>query len=211
MPSSIRIQYNLPDEAYLDRLLTDDLILRYVKDDYEYSRHRTEFYDTEDWRLTGAGYSLDAAPELALPVVHLARGKLRGDELPGLFRGEMWTAPFHGPDTMIASLGERGAPPEFMAMARGLSLQKLFEIRHSSQSTTLYLPDRTRICMSFENSLLMAGGKEARSYMLTMDLLFGEESQLVIYCQQIREKFDLPPVVLSRQQQALNLIGGKQA
>ncbi len=209
MPSSIRIQYILPTESYMDDLLTDDLILRYVKDDYEYSRHRTEFYDTEDWRLTGAGYSLDAAPELALPVVHLARGKLRGDELPGLFRGEMWTAPFHGPDTMIASLGERGAPPEFMAMARGLSLQKLFEIRHSSQSTTLYLPDRTRICMSFDDSVIMAGGREERSFELCMDLLFGEEQQLVIYCQQIQERFGLPPVLLSREQKAQRLLAEK--
>ena len=30
MPSATRIQYNLPSEAYLDQLLTDDLILRYV-------------------------------------------------------------------------------------------------------------------------------------------------------------------------------------
>ncbi len=208
MPSSTRIQYILPTEAYMDKMLTDDLILRYVKDDYEFSRHRTEFFDTADWRFTAAGYSLDTAPELSLPVIHLARGKLMPEELPGLFRGETWTAPFTGQDTMIDALADWGAPPEFLAMARGQTLHRHFEISHSSQSTTLYLPDRTRICMSFENALLSAGGKESRSYMLTMDLLFGEEGQLVNYCQQIRERFGLPPVVLSRQQQALNLMGG---
>ena len=112
MPSSIRIQYDLPDEAYLDRLLTDDLILRYVKDDYEYARHRTEFYDTPDWLLTSRGYSLDVAPELAIPSIHLARGKLAPEELPGLFRGEVWTAPYDGVERMLPALEERGAPRE---------------------------------------------------------------------------------------------------
>ena len=206
MPSSTRIQYELPSEDFLDRLRTDDLILRYVKDDYEFSRLRTEFYDTEDWLLSGAGYSLDATPELAIPVTHLARGLLWSKELPGLFRGETWTAPFEGPETMVASLGERGAPPEFMKLAEGKALVKLFEISQSNQSTTLYLPDRTRISMTFENGLLTVDSREERRFVLSMDLLFGEENQLINYCQQIRERFALPPVILSRHRLAQHLL-----
>ncbi len=207
MPSSIRIQYELPDEAYLDRLLTDDLILRYVKDDYEFGTHRTEFYDTSDWLLSARGYSLDVAPELAIPAVHLARGRLAPEELPGLFRGELWVAPYEGdPAGILSALELRGAPPEFLDLAAGKELLRQFVITHSSQSTTLYLPDRTRICMSFENGVLTAGGRSERCYVLSMDLLFGEEGQLINYCQQIRDRFELPPVVLSRQQRALALL-----
>jgi len=206
MPSSIRIQYSLPSEEYLDRLLTDDLILRYIKDDYDRSKHRTEFYDTGDWRFTAAGYSLDLAKDLTFPIIHLARGTLVPEELPGLFHGETWTAPYDGMEGITAALRERGAPPEFIAMAEGQTLVKHFEIAHSSTATTLYLPDRTRILMSFDSGVLMAGGREERSYELSMDLLFGEESQLVNYCQQIQEQFGLSPVVLSRQQRAQRLI-----
>ena len=209
MPSATRIQYELPSETYMDQLLTDDLILRYVKDNYQYSRHRTEFYDTPDWRLTKAHYSMDVDRDLALPVVHLARARLTPDDLPGLLHGDTWTAPFESVDTMVDALADRGAPYEFLSIARGAELVRHFEIAHSSQSTTLYLPDRTRICMSFDDSVIMAGGREERSFELCMDLLFGEEQQLVIYCQQIRERFGLPPVLLSREQKAQRLLAEK--
>ena len=206
MPSATRIQYGLPSEAYMDKLLTDDLILRYVKDNYEFSKHRTEFYDTPDWRLTKEHYSMDVDRDLSIPTVHLARARLTPDDLPGLLHGDTWTAPFEGVDTMVDALAHRGAPLGFLSIARGAELVCHFEIAHSSQSTTLYLPDRTRICMSFDDSVIMAGGKEERSFELCMDLLFGEEQQLIIYCQQIRERFGLPPVLLSREMRAQRLL-----
>ena len=209
MPSATRIQYGLPSEAYMDQLLTDDLILRYVKDNYEFSKHRTEFYDTPDWRLTKEHYSMDVDRGLAIPTVHLARARLTPDDLPGLLHGDTWTAPFESVDTMVDALAHRGAPLGFLSIARGAELVCHFEIAHSSQSTTLYLPDRTRICMSFDSSVMTAGGREGRSYELTMDLLFGEEPQLINYCQQIRERFELPPVMLSREQKALKLLAGE--
>ena len=208
MPSATRIQYELPSETYLDQLLTDDLILRYVKDNYAYSRHRTEFYDTPDWALTRAHYSMDVDRDLAIPTVHLARARLTPDDLPGLLRGDTWTAPFEGVDTMVDALAHRGAPLSFLSIARGAELVCHFQIDHSSKSTTLYLPDRTRICMSFDYSVMLAGGKQGRSYELIMDLLFGEEEQLVNYCQQIRERFGLPPVLLSREMKAQRLLAG---
>ena len=209
MPSATRIQYNLPSEAYLDQLLTDDLILRYVKDNYEYARHSTEFYDTPDWRFTRMYYSMDVDRSLALPVVQLARARMAPDDLPGLLHGDTWTAPFESVETMVEALAQRGAPPAFLAAARGQELTCHFTIRHSSKATTLYLPDRTRICMSFDSSVMTAGGREGRSYELTMDLLFGEEQQLINYCQQIRERFELPPVMLSREKKALKLLAGE--
>ena len=209
MPSATRIQYGLPSQSYMDQMLTDDLILRYVKDDYEYSKHRTEFYDTPDWRLTKEHYSMDVDRELAIPTVHLARARQTPDDLPGLLHGDTWTAPFESVDTMVDALAHRGAPLGFLSIARGAELVCHFEIAHSSQSTTLYLPDRTRLCMSFDDSVILAGGKEERSFELCMDLLFGEEQQLIIYCQQLRERFGLPPVLLSREMKAQRLLAGR--
>ena len=209
MPSATRIQYQLPSENDMDRLLSDDLILRYVKDDFEYGKYLTEFYDTEDWSLARSAYSTDVERDLALPVVHLARARLTPDDLPGLLRGDTWTAPFESVETMVDALAQRGAPQEYVDLARGRELVRHFSIAHSSKSTTLYLPDRTRLCMAFDSMVMTAGGREERSYELVMDLLFGEERQLVNYCQQIRDRFGLPPVLLSREQRALRLMGRK--
>ncbi len=208
MPSVTRIQYTLPNLSCLDQLLTDDLILRYVKDDYQASRHNTEFYDTADWALTRHGFSLDVIREQALPVVHLARGIVADQSLPGLFHGEEWVAPFTELAQVPAALLDRGAPASFGELIRPEQLEYKFAIQHSSKSTTLYLPDRTRIEMSFDSGVLVVDTQHKPTFELSMNLLFGEEKLLINYCQQLCERFSLPPVELSREQRALMLLRG---
>ena len=206
MPSVTRIQYALPNAQYLDRLLTDDLILRYVKDDYEYSENCWEFYDTADWLLTKNGYSLYVSRDQELHTVRLARGRLEPQLLPGLFHGDHWVAPYTGIDYAPGALMERGAPEAFRELTVGQQLQRNFFILYKRKSTTLYLPERTRITMAFDSGELVAGEKRQPTYDLSMELLYGEEGQLVNYCQQLREQFQLPPVLISREQRALRLM-----
>ena len=210
MPSVTRIQYALPNGQYLDHLLTDDLILRYVKDDYEYSENCWEFYDTADWLLTRKGFSLNVSRDQELHTVQLARGRVSSpEELPGLFHGDHWVAPYTGIDYAVDALMERGAPEAFRELTVGQHLQRNFFILYKRKSTTLYLPERTRIDMAFDSGEIVAGEKRQPTYDLSMELLYGEEKQLVNYCQQICERFDLPPVLLSREQRALKLLRGE--
>ena len=206
MPTVTRIQYELPDAQFLNRMLTDDLILRYVKDSYEVSEHCLEFYDTPDWTLTSAGFSLDVEREEEIPVVRLACGRLATETRPGLCRGEEWTAPFMGLESAVEALLERGAPERVRALLAGRPLQRNFYMLYSAKSTTLYLPDRTRILMSFNNGELVTGERRLSVYNLSMELLFGEESLLVNYCEQICERFRLPPAEISREGKALRLM-----
>ncbi len=208
MPSVTRIQYALPNGQYLDRLLKDDLILRYVKDDYAYSENCWEFYDTEDWLLTRKGYSLNISRDQELHTVQLARGRL-DPSLPGLLHGDHWVAPYTGMDYAVEALMERGAPEEFRELTVGRQLQRNFFILYKRKSTTLYLPERTRIDMAFDSGEIVAGEKRQPTYDLSMELLYGEEDQLVNYCQQLQEQFGLPPVLLSREQRALRLMNGE--
>lgn len=205
MPTVTKIQYELPDAQFLNRMLTDDLILRYVKDAYDVSEHCLEFYDTKDWALTGGGFSLNLEREDEIPVLRLFSGKLDPEVLPGLFRGEEWAAPFMGVETAVAALLERGAPDRLRRLT-SRTLQRNFFMIYSTKSTTLYLPDRTRVLMSFDNGELVAGDRRMPIYNLSMELLFGEERLLVNYCEQICEQFRLQPVNRSRESKALSLM-----
>lgn len=206
MPSVIRIQYQLPNAQYLDKLLTDDLILRYVKDAYDLSEHCVEYYDTPDWALTEAGFSLGVTRAQEIPVVSLVRGDIETGGQPGLYRGEKWVAPFDKPENAAEALLGRGAPPAFGELASSRQLALRFFVIHSSKSTTLYLPDRVRVEMSFNSGQLVADTKREPVYELGLELLFGDEQPLLNYCEQLCQRFDLKPVLLSRAQKALRLL-----
>ena len=212
MPTVVRVQYNLPDAQFLNEMLRDDLILRYVKDDYQRSEHRLEFYDTDDWALMNQGMSLGINGSMAIPVIELQQG-LRpkaGDpdfySFPGFYRGMQFIAPYEQEGDLIAPLMQRGAPESFRETASSAPLQKWFTTVSDRLSTTLYLPDRTRVDMAFDHAELAVEDKRQPSYFLFFELLFGDVSLLLNYCEQVAEHFRLSPVQLSRQQQALRLL-----
>lgn len=214
MPTVIRIQYQLPNAQYLDNLLTDDLILRYVKDSYIRTEHCVEYYETPEWDLAEAGFSMSANRAEEIPVVRLCRGAVDASDFPGLYRGQEWVAPYDMPEQATAALVEwatgalveRGAPPEFRTLVQLQSLSMSYFTIYSRKSTTLYLPDRTRLEMAFDSGELVLGGKRSPFYELGLELLFGDEGPMLTYCQQLGERFHLPPVLHTREQQALQLL-----
>ena len=107
---------------------------------------------------------------------------------------------------MVDALAHRGAPLSFLSIARGAELVCHFQIDHSSKSTTLYLPDRTRVSMDFDEGMILVEDKRQPTYFLFFELLFGDESLLLNYCEQVQAQFRLSPVQLSRQQMALRIL-----
>ena len=206
MPTVVRMQYALPNAQFLNDLLTDDLILRYVKDDYETGEQCIEFYDTRDWTLSAAGFSLGITRSQEIPVSILNQGKRRAESMQGLYTGVEWVAPFTDLAHCVSLLRGRGAPEAFEAAVGAQALTRCFYTISRTKSTTLYLPDRTRIDMSFDNGELVAGDKRQPVYALYLELLYGDEAPLFHYCRQLSEHFQLSPVLLSRHQQALRLL-----
>ena len=212
MPTVVRVQYNLPDAQFLNEMLRDDLILRYVKDDYNRSEHCLEFYDTDNWALMSRGFSLGVTRSLTIPVIELQQG-LRPKpgapgyySFPGFYEGRQYIAPYEQEGELIAPLMQRGAPEAFRETASAAPLQKWFSTISDRLSTTLYLPDRTRVDMAFDHAELVVEDKRQPSYFLFFELLFGDIGLLLNYCEQVAEHFQLSPVQLSRQQQALRLL-----
>ncbi len=206
MPSIIRVQYTLPDAQFLNELLRDDLILRYVKDDYSRSEHCLEFYDTDNWALMSRGFSLGVTRSQEIPVIELQQGLRIQSDFPGLYHGRQFIAPFGGEDDLVEPLMKRGAPESFRETATASPLQRWFCTESSRLSTTLYLPDRTRVSMDFDEGVIVVEEKRHPTYFLFFELLFGDESLLLNYCEQVQAQFGLSPVQLSRQQMALRIL-----
>ena len=104
MPSVVRVQYTLPDAQFLNELLRDDLILRYVKDDYSRSEHCLEFYDTDNWSLMSRGFSLSVTRSRQIPVIELQQGLRLRREFPGLYEGIQYVAPYEQEGDMVEPL-----------------------------------------------------------------------------------------------------------
>lgn len=206
MPSIIRVQYTLPDAQFLNELLRDDLILRYVKDDYSRSEHCLEFYDTDNWSLMDHGFSLGVTRSQEIPVIELQQGLRLSSDFPGLYHGRQFIAPFGSEEDLVEPLMKRGAPETFRETAASAPLRQWFYTLSHRLSTTLYLPDRTRVSMDFDNGEIVVEDKRQSTYFLFFELLFGDESLLLNYCEQVQAQFRLSPVQLSRQQMALRIL-----
>ncbi len=206
MPSVIRVQYTLPDAQFLNELLRDDLILRYVKDDYSRSEHLIEFYDTDNWALMSRGLSLGVTRSQQIPVIELQQGLRIQSDFPGLYHGYQFIAPFEREDDLVEPLMRRGAPAAFRETASASPLRRWFCTESQRLSTTLYLPDRTRVSMDFDEGMILVEDKRQPTYFLFFELLFGDESLLLNYCEQVQAQFRLSPVQLSRQQMALRIL-----
>ena len=206
MPSIVRVQYTLPDAQFLNELLRDDLILRYVKDDYSRSEHCLEFFDTDNWSLMSRGFSLGVTRSQEIPVIELQQGLRIQSDFPGLYHGRQFLAPVRSEDDLVEPLMKRGAPEAFRDTASSAPLQRWFYTLSHRMSTTLYLPDRTRVSMDFDNGEIVVEEKRQPTYFLFFELLFGDEALLLNYCEQVQAQFQLSPVQLSRQQMALRIL-----
>ncbi len=206
MAAEIEFKYSLPNAQFLENLLKDDLILRYVKDSFRTKESCSEYFDTQDWALSDKDFALRITRSEENQVAVLKQGSFRGGGILGLYRGYQWYSPFEGLDTLISDLIERGAPRIIAELTAGKTLGMCFYTILSRKITTLYLPDRTRIEMCFDSGELIADEKRMPVYELGLELLYGSEELLLNYCEQLREKFALSPVVLSKHERALRLL-----
>jgi len=60
--------------------------------------------------------------------------------------------------------------------------------------------------MDFDNGEIVVEDKRQSTYFLFFELLFGDVSLLLNYCEQVQAQFGLSPVQLSRQQMALRIL-----
>ncbi len=206
MAAEIEMKFSLSGPQSIESMLKDELALKYVKDAFRTKESCSEYYDTHAWELSAGSYELRITRSEEPKVAVLKQGTFRDEDMPGLYRGSRWIAPYAGLDTVLPDLIERGAPREIAELADGRPLELCFYTILNRKYATLYMPDRTRVELCFDSGELIAGAKRMPLYELGLELLYGSEDLLLDYCRQLSERFSLSPMLLSRHERALRLL-----
>lgn len=206
MPAEIELKYSLTSAHTMEHMIKDELIQHYIKDPFKQSESRSDYYDTQDWTLSEHDFALRVTMLSNMQVAVLKKGNFRSEDVKGLYRGSQWYSPFSGTATIVEDLMDRGAPAEFRDLMEGKSLEPCFYTQLSRNKNTLYLPDRTRVEISFDIGELVADGKHMPLYELGLELLYGSEELLINYSEQLTEKFTMTPVLLTKQERALRFL-----
>jgi inorganic triphosphatase YgiF len=206
MASEIEIKLTLPDKFSVERIIGDEFFTRYIKDEFTVRETLSEYYDTPDWALAENDYFLRIRELNGRHVAVLKQGRIDAAESPGLFTGQQWLCFFDGAETVLERLIDRAAPPALVEIVGGQPLAPCFHADYTRRYTALYMPDMVRIELSFDIGELRAEGKSEPLYEMGLELLYGGTASLLNFSAQLREYFDLPPTLLTKQQRALRLL-----
>jgi inorganic triphosphatase YgiF len=206
MSSEIEMKLMLPDKYTMDKIIKDEFLSQYIKDDLTIRETYSEYYDTPDWALEKHGFILRVRRTGGISVAALKFGRIDNIESPGLFDGLQWLCMFNGADTVISDLVERTAPDELYQIVGDKKLSVCFQSEYIRRYTTLYLPDRVRIELSLDDGKLICENKSEPLYEMGLELLYGNMAALLNFCTQLMEHFGLQPALLTKQQRALRLI-----
>ncbi|NLV49150.1 MAG: CYTH domain-containing protein [Clostridiales bacterium] len=199
-------KFTLPGAYYAEKIMSEDYVARYIKDDYKINTARSVYYDTEDWSLNAHDYTLRVRESGGSSVVALKHGRIDTVNRPGFFRSEQFLCSFNNAETVVDDLLDKGAPRELADIVGGRPLSPCFTFNFTRRSAVLYLPDMLRAELCFESGILDTGNKAEPLEEMTVELLFGDEDGFVAYCKRFLNEMDLSPVLLTRQQYALRLL-----
>lgn len=206
MASEIDMKLLVPDKYTLDKIKNNEVFSRYYKDDLTIRQTYSEYLDTPDWDLEQNSYILRVRRKNTHQIAALKHGKIDNLNNPGLFTGQQWLCRYSGPETIISDLQNRAAPSELSDIVGDKKLEICFASEYKRQYTTLYMPDRVCIEISFDEGFIYCDGKSETLCNIGLELLFGSTGALINFSNQIMESLGLMPDLLTKQQRALRLI-----
>ena len=206
MSTEIEIKLVLPNAATIERILDDEFVLRYVKDEFISVEMHSAYYDTADWILAQKDYMLRVRTVNGTQIATLKHGSIDPAQHPGLFHCRQWKCRFMESDELVSALIARGAPQEIEELLKGKQLVQAFHSDYRRRHATLYLPDMLRAELSLDRGTLNAEEKSEPLYELGLELLYGKSEDMTAYCEQLMHHFSISPALLTKQQRALRLI-----
>jgi inorganic triphosphatase YgiF len=208
MATEIEFKYSLENPAEAGVIANSDYVTQYLRDDWTERSTLDVYYDTDNWDLAERNALLRVRAWINLSIATLKFGSFKQEGHPGLYRGENFSTIFHGVGPVMRELIDHGAPESFADIA-GAKLSPAYEYKCTRRFATLYLPEMTRVELSFDEGVLTVGDKSVKTCEMTLELLFGPVSELEAYCERLVTEHRLEPHKQTKQETALRLLRSK--
>lgn len=205
MSTETEIKYALDGTVLAERVLRDERVTQYLKDNWKSCEVTDIFYDTPDWDLAGKNMMLRVRTVAGVSVGSLKCGGYAGNDFAGLYRGSKYICNFTDVNSLPSDLTARGAPEIITDIAKH-GLTQAFSVRFTRRMAILYMPEMTRAELCVDSGIIAVQDKTEPLCEMTFELLFGGLSGLEIYCGNLAADHKLEPRLLTKQQLALRLL-----
>lgn len=206
MASEVKFKITVPGKIFITKAINEDLITRYMKEDFMVYESDFDYYDTPDWDLCENGYLLRVCTNGERPAATLRCGSIEQTGTPGLYTGQGWLAYFKSADTIVEEFSRRGAHSQFSDYASRGELAVRFRSHRLRRRTNLYLPEMTRVDLALDEGEITVDNKSEAILHMSFTLSYGDVGMLINYCEQIMQEFSLPPDLSTMAQKALRLL-----
>jgi len=208
MPTEIEIKIQMPDEDVIGRIMTDENVTRFIREDFSVHHMHTVYYDTPDWDLCREGFMLRIRSDGVRMVASLKHGGVDTGEHAGMCIRTKWICTATEIDTAVESLMNAGAPERFYELTRGKPIVETCRADFARTSNILYLPEGLRVELAMDRGTMEAGGNAGPILEMELELLFGRVGSLQPFVSALSETYGLVPETRTKYEKAYILATG---
>lgn len=211
MAIETEIKLRIEDTFTVEKLISDERVQSYLKEDFRDIQMESTYYDTADGEAVRRRWALRLRREDDKTVATLkTRNELSVEGGKNIFIRNEWQTEAPTFEAAIPQLIELGAPEELRTVVENSSLQAQCQVRFVRKSAILYLPDGVRVDMCVDRGELIAGEKSEPIWELELELLFGAPSAVEELAAYLEEKYGLKKEYVSKYERALRLLRSRR-
>ncbi len=198
MPTEIEIEMRAPDKDIFNRLLLDENVSQYIKDEVTTRHIKTRYYDTVDFSLNRAGFRIRVREIDGMYIAALKTNNIDKNGPEGLSTVHSWQCIVQDPLHTVDKLISVGAPDNIADIIGGRELQECYQTEYRRTSAILHMPEGLRVELAMDEGSISIGGRSKPLMRLELELLFGDVSNLLSFAKMLREDYGLEYETRSR-------------
>ena len=209
MSTEIEIKVKIPDEDVIGRIMTDENVTRFIREDFSVGHMHTIYYDTPEWDLYKNGFMLRIRSDGMHIVASLKHGSVDKSEHPGRCIRSKWICTATEIDNAVESLMNAGAPEQFYEITKGKPIVESCRADFTRTSNILYLPEGLRVELAMDLGTMYSGENSRSILEMELEILFGNVGSLLPFVDTLSDAYGLEPETYTKYEKAFALSKGE--